>query len=156
MFFVKQKAIVEEKVRKKILHHAQTMDVFSGRGVSRKNTSEVKDLERDSLDSFIQAYIPLGKSFRKCTCYPVGRQLHQRVLCSFGWLCIINTYYITQSLSLLTPLSIQDRSGTLGGERSLLSPVFLNKIRWVKAVKIIQIIKKVYVKQLVRKDPNAD
>ena len=86
----------------------------------------------------------------------LGDSCNQRVLCSFGWLCIINTYYITQSVSLLTPLSIQDRSGTLGGERSFLSPVFLNKIRWVKAGKIIQLIKKVCVKQLVRKDPNAD
>lgn len=36
--------------------------MFSERAIFRKNTSEVQELERDSLRT-TQAYIPLGKSF---------------------------------------------------------------------------------------------
>lgn len=46
---------------KKILHDAQTMSVFSGSLIFTKNSSEVKELKRDSLKT-IQAYIPLTKS----------------------------------------------------------------------------------------------
>lgn len=47
---------------KKIQHDAQTKGVFSGRSNFRKNTSEVKELERDSLKAS-RAYLPLRKSF---------------------------------------------------------------------------------------------
>lgn len=87
MFFVKQeKAMVEEKVGKKIPHDAQTMCVFSGRSIFRKNTSKlhikVKDLERDSLKT-IQADTPLGKP--SCTSLSV----HVTQLCGS---CIRGSY----------------------------------------------------------------
>lgn len=47
---------------KKIERDAQTKGVFSGRSNFRKNTSEVKELERDSLKAS-RAYLPLRKSF---------------------------------------------------------------------------------------------
>lgn len=68
----------------------------------------------------------------------------------------MNTCLITQSLALLTPFSIQDRSGLLGGESSLLSPKFHDQIGRVKAVKTFQIIKKVCIRQLVRRNLTAD
>lgn len=54
--------MVEEKMRKKILHDTQPMGVFTERSIFRKNTSEIKDLERDSLKT-TQADILLGQSF---------------------------------------------------------------------------------------------
>lgn len=97
----------------------------------------------------------------KCTCSPIGRQLPEGVSCCLGWLRTMNTTYneylsVTQSLSLLTPLSIQNRSGILSGESSLLYPKFHNKIGWVKAVKTFQIIQKVCIQQLVRRDLTTD
>lgn len=92
----------------------------------------------------------------KCTCSPTGRQLHEGVSCCLGWLHTMNTCLVTQSLSLLTPLSIQNRIGILSGESSLLYPKFHNKIGWVKAVKIFQIIQKVCIQQLVRRDLTTD
>lgn len=64
---------------------------------------------------------------------------------------IMSSCYITQSLSAHTAF-IQETSGTVGGESSLLSPLFHNKIGWVKVIQII----KVCIQQLIRTDPNAD
>lgn len=86
----------EGPVGKKILHDAQIMGVLP---------SEVKVLERDSLKT-TQAYAPLRKSVllpSVCMC-PVWRQLLYRGLGSLGWLGVMRSCYITQSLSLLTLL----------------------------------------------------
>lgn len=47
---------------------------------------------------------------------------------------------------------IQERSGAVGGESSLLSPLFPHIIGLVKVIQII----KVCIQQLIRTDPNAD
>lgn len=67
-----------------------------------------------------------------------------------------NEYLLYYTKPLFADTStIQDRSGTTGGESSLLPLIFRNEIGWVKALKIIQIIK-VHLQQLVGRDPNAD
>lgn len=105
LYINQEKTVEEGPVGKKILHDAQILGVLPGRSIFRKKTSEVKVLERDPLKP-IQAYAPLRKSVLLSSVYmcPVRRQLLCRGLCSFGGLRIMSSCYVTQSLSLLTPL----------------------------------------------------
>lgn len=142
----------EGRVGKKILHDAQIMGVFPGGSIFRKNTSEVKVLEEILLKLSRPTYHLESLFYSpQCTCAQLGGS------CSTGAYAPLDVKYNEFLLYYTKPhfahtAFIQERRGTVGGESSLLSPLFHNKIGWVKVIQII----KVCIQQLIRTDPNAD
>lgn len=140
------------------LHDAQGKVCFQGEQFPEKiHPINKKDLQRDFLKTIQPTYL-LGILFLLPEVYmfPNWKTAawggsHAAWDDYIQWILVL-----LHSLSLLTPLSIQNRIGILSGESSLLYPKFHNKIGWVKAVKIFQIIQKVCIQQLVRRDLTTD